>query len=100
MALKKGFVFYMQLCDYVRFLGKLFKMHLAGLLLCYACACGQIQLIHVTNCGPGAFPGTACTVPATGSGNLIVVGWQIAGGADTSAIITSITDNVGNVYSE
>ena len=90
----------MQLNDYVRFAKKLFRKKILGLLSFCVCASGQIQLVHVTNCGPGAFPGTTCMIPATGSGNLIVIGWQIAGGANTSTTITSMTDNVGNVYAE
>ena len=60
----------------------------------------QISLVHVTSCGPITLPGTNCTIPATGSGNLLVVGWQIGGGANTSTTIISITDNLGNVYAE
>jgi hypothetical protein len=60
----------------------------------------QISLVHVTSCGPVTLPGTNCTIPATGSGNLLVVGWQIGGGANTSTAISSITDNAGNAYAE
>lgn len=62
-------------------------------------AWSQIALVHVTSCGEKAFPST-CTVPSIGSGNLIVVGFQIAGGSNTATTIRSITDNVGNVYAE
>jgi len=57
----------------------------------------QIALVHVTPCGPVTSPGTTCTIPATGSGNLLVVGWQIN---SSSAALTSITDNVGNAYAK
>ena len=60
----------------------------------------QIQLVHVTSCGPSAEPGHGCSIPATGQGHLIVVGWQIGDNANTSNTINSMTDNVGNVYSE
>lgn len=60
-------------------------------------AWAQIGLVHVTSCGPGAFPATACSIPSTGSGNLIVVGFQGNESADT---LSSISDNVGNVYYE
>lgn len=60
----------------------------------------QIQLVHVTSCGPSAEPGHGCPIPATGQGHLIVVGWQIGDNANTSNTIKSMTDNVGNVYSE
>jgi hypothetical protein len=62
------------------------------------CAWGQISLVHVTSCGPGAFPGTVCTIPATGSGHLIVVGWASTFG--TAPVIASVTDNMGNIYRE
>jgi len=60
----------------------------------------QISLVHVTACGPGSFPGTVCTIPATTSGDLLVVGWQIGGGANTSTIISGITDSGGSTYAE
>ena len=59
---------------------------------------GQIALVHATPCGSGAFPATACTIPATGTGNLIVVAWTSVWG--TVPVVSSITDNVGNSYSE
>jgi hypothetical protein len=55
--------------------------------------------VHVTSCGPGSFPGTTCSIPATGKGNLIVIGWQM-GGSGTSLTISGVTDNVGNPYFE
>lgn len=61
-----------------------------------ASASGQIQLVRVTECSPGAFPGRICNIPATGSGNLIVVAWRAPGASSTN--ITQITDNAGNVY--
>ena len=39
-----------------------------------------MSLVHATSCGPQAFPTATCTIPATGSGNLIVVGWQSGAG--------------------
>jgi hypothetical protein len=72
----------------------------AGLIGCALPAWSQIGLVHVTTCGPGTFPGTVCTIPATTAGNLLVVGWQIGGGANTSTSITAISDNVGNSYVE
>ncbi|MBZ5621848.1 MAG: hypothetical protein LAQ69_24430 [Acidobacteriia bacterium] len=57
-----------------------------------------VSLVHVTPCGAGAFPATACTIPATAAGNLIVVGWSSRSG--TSPIISSLTDNAGNAYVE
>src|SRR5262249_39597837 len=59
----------------------------------------QISLVHVTSCGPQAFSGT-CTIPATGRGNLIVVGFEIAGGSNTATTVSSVTDSAGNVYAE
>jgi hypothetical protein len=59
-------------------------------------ATAQITLVNVTSCGPGSFPMT-CTVPSTGSGNLLVVGWT--GGAGLS-LLKSISDNTGNSYTE
>src|SRR5580698_2797210 len=60
----------------------------------------QISLVNVTSCGPINLPGTNCTIPATGSGHLLVIGWQIGGGANTATTISGITDNSGNVYAE
>ena len=75
---------------------RIFTAALVGLFS--GCAWGQIQLVNVTSCGAGAFPGTTCTIPATGSGHLIVVGWLGVTGSTTT--ISGITDNVGNVYTE
>src|SRR5580704_5398728 len=58
----------------------------------------QIQLVQVTSCGPAPMPGQGCTIPATGQGNLIVIGWQIGGHANTSNTIARINDSAGNVY--
>jgi len=60
-------------------------------------AWSQVTMVHVTTCGAQAFPST-CTIPATSSGNLIVVGYQMSG--STATTITAITDNVGNSYTE
>ena len=59
-----------------------------------------ISLVHVTSCGPQSFPVTTCTIPPTGSGNLIVVGWQSGAGVPTTITISSITDSMGNTYVE
>src|SRR5262249_25957536 len=37
---------------------------------------------------------------STGSGNLIVVGFQMAGGSNTATTVSSVSDNAGNTYSE
>src|SRR5580658_1561259 len=68
---------------------------LAGLFVCSPSAWGQINLVQVTTC---ASPGTSCTIPATGSGHLIVVGWSSAEG--TAPTISAITDNANNAYVE
>lgn len=57
----------------------------------------QIALVRVTSCGPQAFP-ASCTIPSTGRGNLLVVGFQMQG--NTSTTISNINDNAGNVYAE
>jgi hypothetical protein len=62
-------------------------------------ASAQISMAHVTSCGPSAFPGTACTVPATGGGNLLVVAIQLWGN-NSSITIAGVTDNAGNTYME
>ena len=59
-----------------------------------------ISLVRVTSCGPQTFPMSTCTIPATGSGNLIVVGWQSGPGVYTPVTISGMTDNVGNTYVE
>jgi len=58
-------------------------------------AAAQATLINVTSCGPGSFP-APCTIPSTGSGNLLVVGWTGEG----SSNLKSIADNAGNRYTE
>jgi hypothetical protein len=63
-------------------------------------ASAQVGLVHVTNCGKQAFPTTACTIPATGVGNLIVVGFQMPGGTSASTTVSRVTDNAGNAYAE
>lgn len=72
----------------------------AGLLSLSLPLWAQVSLVHVTSCGEQTFPSATCTIPATGSGNLIVVGIQLGGGLSTSTTITRVTDNVGNVYAE
>jgi hypothetical protein len=59
-------------------------------------AWAQISLVHVTSCGPQTYPSATCTIPATGTGNVLVVGW--AGGG--AATIAGIADNAGNLYTE
>lgn len=71
---------------------------LAGLLCLCSSAWAQISMVHVTSCGPATFPGTTCTIPATGSGNLIVVGFATL--PAYAPTISGVTDNAGNTYSE
>ena len=71
-----------------------------GLLALPFHASGQISLITVTQCGPASLPGSACTIPRTAAGHLLVVGLQAGSGINTATTIASITDNVGNVYVE
>jgi hypothetical protein len=68
-----------------------------GLFLYSAAASAQLRLVHLTACGS---PGTTCTIPSTSSGNLILISWQIGGGASDSTTISRVTDNVGNVYAQ
>jgi hypothetical protein len=63
-------------------------------------ASAQISLVHVTSCGPQTLPASVCTIPATGSGNVIIVGFQMGGGGDTSTTVGSVTDDAGNAYVE
>jgi hypothetical protein len=53
-------------------------------------------MIHATSCGPGTFPGLSCTIPATGAGHLLVVGFAPQHGSAPN--ISSITDNTGDSY--
>jgi hypothetical protein len=69
-----------------------------GLLFFSASAWAQINLVRVTACGPQSFPASTCTIPSTGSGDLLVVAWASNNGGG-STIITSVTDNAGNTYS-
>ena len=95
-----GILSFLLPCGSTQSIGRLvLALPMAGLLAISAPAQAQISLVHATTCGPGAFPGSVCTIPATGSGNLIVVGWQ-AGGADTTTVINSVADNAGNAYVE
>lgn len=82
-----------------RYMGA-FKLLLVGLFFGVAPLFAQIALVNVTSCGPLSLPGNSCTIPATGGGHLLVVGWEIGGGANTSTTITGITDNAGNAYAE
>ena len=61
-------------------------------------ASAQIGLLHVTSCGPQTFGTSTCTIPSTGSGNLIVVAWSSTWG--TTPTISGVTDNGGNTYAE
>lgn len=70
-----------------------------ALALCAVPSSAQVAVVHITSCGPITFPG-ACTIPATGAGNLLVVGWQVGSGANTSMTISSIKDNAGNTFAE
>ncbi len=56
-----------------------------------------VVLVNVTSCGPQAFPAT-CTIPATASGNLLVVGFQTGNGVLQTTTIASVTDNAGNTF--
>ncbi len=58
----------------------------------------QIAFVQTTTCGSGTFPATVCTIPATGSGHLIVVAWTSAWGS--APVIAGMTDNAQNVYAE
>jgi hypothetical protein len=74
-------------------------MPVAGLAFSSLICWGQISLVHVTSCGPQTFPSTTCTIPSTGSGNVLVAAWTSASGGGGTTI-ASVTDNAGNVYQE
>ena len=59
-----------------------------------------LTLVHVTSCGPQTFPGPACTIPSTGSGNLIVVGFQADSSNGSAVVLSTISDNARNTYAE
>jgi Abnormal spindle-like microcephaly-assoc'd, ASPM-SPD-2-Hydin len=90
--------------NFVRYLQRLHAVKLAFSFIMFVfaawlrptTAAAQITLVNVTSCNPGSFP-AACTIPSTGNGNLLVVGWTGGSGA---SILKSITDNVGNHYVE
>ena len=65
---------------------------LAPLLLFSMSGRAAISLVHVTACPS---PATTCAIPASGSGNLLVVGWT-----SHATALAGITDNVGNTYLE
>jgi hypothetical protein len=71
-----------------------------ALLLASISAGAQITMVHVTTCGPQTFPATACTIPASGAGNIIVVGIQLGAGVNTNTTISRVADSAGNVYTE
>ena len=73
---------------------------IGGLLLFSTCASAQISLVNVTSCAEGIFPAATCAITPTGSGHLIVVGWKSVGATGTGTVVSSITDNAGNSYSE
>jgi len=73
---------------------------IAGLVLTSSSVLAQISLVNVTACGTGSFPSLTCTIPATGSGHLIVVGFETTSGGGTGTVLASITDNASNVYVE
>jgi hypothetical protein len=73
---------------------------ISGMCIFPGFADAQISLVHMTTCGPGPFPATSCAIPPTSAGDLLVVGFQVAGDASTSTVITSISDNVGDPYIE
>lgn len=52
----------------------------------------------MTSCGGGAFPATTCSIPATGTGNLLVVAFSSLYG--TTPSISGVTDSAGNTYTE
>jgi hypothetical protein len=72
---------------------------MVGILSFAFVAGAQIGLIHVTSCGPQKFPTTTCTIPSTGSGNLLVAAWTSENGGGGTTI-SSVTDNAGNAYQE
>jgi hypothetical protein len=74
-------------------------IQLACLMALPVSAWSQITLVHVTSCGKQNFP-SACTIPATTAGNLIVVGFQAGGPNEGSITISSMSDNIGNTYAE
>lgn len=59
-------------------------------------ASAQINLVHATACVAAALPATPCKIPATASGNLIVVAWSAAYGNTPTTV--SMSDNAGNTY--
>ena len=61
-------------------------------------AWAQISLVHATPCGTATFPVTSCTIPATASGDLLVVAWSAAFGNIPTT--TNISDNAGNSYAQ
>lgn len=71
---------------------------MVGVLSLSLLAWGQ-SLVHVTSCGPQAFPTTTCTIPSTGTGNLIVAAWTSESGGGAT-VIAGVTDSAGNVYQE
>jgi hypothetical protein len=63
-------------------------------------ASAQVGLVNVTSCGPQSAATLTCTIPATGAGHLLVVGFEIGSGANTGTTVISVTDTAGNRYAE
>jgi hypothetical protein len=72
---------------------------IAGLMSFALLASAQISLVHATSCGSQTFPASTCTIPSTGTGNVLVAAWTSANGGGGTTI-TSVADNAGNVYTE
>lgn len=66
-----------------------------GLIVYSFGAWAQTSLVHFTAC---SLKVTDCKISPTGSGNLIVIGWQVGGQSAESTTISSATDNAGNIY--
>ncbi len=79
-------------------LGRYTALLLLGVLCVSTASFAQISRVSVSNCGPGGFPATTCTIPATQAGNLLVVAWASSGVSSTNVV--SITDNAGNTYAQ
>lgn len=65
------------------------------LLALVSSASAQVGAVSMTSC---ASPASNCTIPSSGAGHLIVVGWASSSGS--APAITAVTDNAGNSYTE
>jgi hypothetical protein len=65
-----------------------------------AVASAQVGLVNVTSCGPQSAATLTCTIPSTEAGHLLVVGFEIGGGANTGTTVIGVTDTAGNRYAE